>query len=230
MRSTRHASGRVSRASGVFVALMAAGITCNALALESMTDGDLSTSTGQDGIGLQLELRINADQYGNALTSGNPGDRGMLAANAADFTNCGSTTNFSSTGCRMAMKFANQSNGGGEWLVLKNFYGRIVMPLRYVDSGFTPSSSTPYVDLNRFKDKNGVPLLASPNNIPLVNVSYPKEIEVWNLNIGGIAMEHGATGYLNNTGGSVGGMRISNSTPNLPATIGIHGSIGIFGF
>ena len=104
------------------------------------------------------------------------------------------------------------------------------MPLIYIDAGLTPSAATPYVDLNRFKDKNGVPLLASPNNIPLVQVSYPKDIEIWNLTIGGISMEHGATGYLNADSSTVGGIKISNSAPNLPATINMQGSIGIFGF
>lgn len=216
------------------LAIAASCLTLNVMALETMADAELSSATGQEGIGLQMELRINSDQFGNALTSGNPGDRGMLAANAADFTNCGSTSNFSSTGCRLALKFANQNNGNpgdlGEWLVLKNFYGRIVMPLIYIDAGLTPNAATPYVDLSRFKDKNGAPLLASPNNIPLVQISYPKDIEIWNLTIGGISMEHGATGYLNADSSTVGGIKISNSAPNLPATINMQGSIGIFGF
>jgi hypothetical protein len=207
------------------------GVAVNAVALESMADAEMAAATGQEGIGLQMELRINADQYGRALTASSVGnDRPLIAANSANFANCGSTTNFSSTGCRLALKFANQNNGGGEWLVAKNFYGRIVMPLIHVDSGVTPSAATSYVDLSRFKDKNGVPLLASPNNIPVVNISYPKEIEVWNLTIGGLSMEHGADGYLKNDGGSVGGLRISNSVPDMPATISLQGSIGIFGF
>lgn len=220
---------RGARALSLALAVLSV-LPMSARALESMSDGDMSAATGQEGIGLQMELRINSDQYGRALTVANPGDRGMLAANSADFANCGSSTNFSSTGCRLALKFANQNNDGGEWLVAKNFYGRIVMPLVYVDSGFTPTNASQYVDLNRFKDKNGAPLLASPNGIPLVNVSFPKEIEVWNLTIGGLSMEHGADGYLKNDGGSVGGIRISNSAPNLPAIISLQGSIGVFGF
>lgn len=230
MRNNPGFSILAKRAGRALVVAVFGGVAFQAAALESMTDGDMAAATGQEGIGLQMELRINSDQFGQALTASNPGDRGMLAANSADFANCGSTTNLSSTGCRLALKFANQNNGSGEWLVAKNFYGRIVMPLIYVDSGFTPASSTSYADLNRFKDKNGAPLLASPNNIPVVNVSFPKEIEVWNLTIGGLAMEHGADGYLKNDNSSVGGIKISNSSPNLPATIGLQGSIGIYGF
>lgn len=195
-----------------------------AMALEALPDAALSATTGQEGIGMQMELRINADDKGQPLT--NP----SLAANASDFTNCGSLTNFSSTGCRFALKYANRNDGGGEWLVAKNYYGRIFMPLIYIDSGYTPVAASSYADLDRFKDKNGTPLLATPNNIPLVKVSYPKEIEIWNLTIGGLSMEHGATGYLNASNKSVGGIKISNSVPNLPATISLQGSIGIYGF
>lgn len=199
------------------------------LAMESLGDSEMATATGQEGIALQFELRINADQFGNALTPTNVGDRGLLVVNPGDFTNCGSTTNFSSTGCRQAIKYANQDNGGGEWLVLKNFYGRLNMPLIHIDSGYTPAAATSYVDLNRFKDRNGVPLLASPNNIPVVNFSYPQEIEL-SLTVGGISMEHGATGYLNADSSSVGGLKISNSEPNMPAVIDLQGTIGVFGF
>nr|MBP8853102.1 hypothetical protein [Moraxellaceae bacterium] len=59
------------------VAIAALCLALNVTALETMADAELSSATGQEGIGLQMELRINSDQYGNALTSGNPGDRGM---------------------------------------------------------------------------------------------------------------------------------------------------------
>lgn len=195
-----------------------------AVAIEPLSDEALASATGQEGIGMQLELRINTDANGQPLT--NP----PLAANAGEFANCNSLTNFSSPGCRLALKFANRNDGGGEWLVAKNYYGRLVIPLAFLDSGFTSAVSTPYADLDRFKDKNGVPLLATPNNIPYLKLSFPKELEIWNMTIGGLAIEYGATGYLSANNRSVGGIKISNSAPNLPATIDFKGSIGIFGF
>lgn len=196
-------------------------------AMDAMPDAELSTATGQDGIAAQFEVRINTDGNGNPLTNTT-----VLSsvANASDYTNCASLTNLSSTGCRLALKFANHNDNGGEWLVAKNFYGRIVMPLVYIDSGNTPASPSAYADLDRFKDKNGAPLLATPNNIPLVKISYPKEIEIWNLTIGGLGIEYGASGYLNNANKSFGGVKIGNSVPSMPATINAQGSIGIFGF
>lgn len=210
---------------GLMVGLM---FTSAVMAWEVLPDAALSETTGQEGIGLQIELRINANAAGQPLTL--PADL-TLAANPTDYANCGSLTNFSSTGCRLALQFANRLDNGGEWLVAKNFYGRILWPLMYVDSGTTPATASPYVDLDRFKDKNGTPLIASPNSIPYVSLSYPKEIEIWNMTIGGLSIEYGATGYLNNAGNkSVGGIKISNSVPGLPATVNFQGSIGIYGF
>ena len=196
-----------------------------ALALEPMADGDLSRTTGQEGIAMFAELRINADTNGNPLTGS-----GMLAANSTAFTNCGSLTNFSSTGCRMALKFANRNDNGGEWLVLKNFYGTVKIPLMYIGSAYTPASPTPYQNLDRFKDENGVPLLASPHGIAALQIEFPQDIELWNVTIGGMSVEYGATGYLNNTNASFGGVKISNSVPNTPALISAQGKMTIYGF
>lgn len=207
------------------LALLALLAPAPALALEPLADGDLAQTTGQEGIAMFAELRINADTNGTPLTGA-----GMLAANPAAFTNCGSLTNFSSTGCRMALKFANRNELSGEWLVLKNFYGTLKVPLMYINSSFTPASPTPYQNLDRFKDENGVPLLASPYGIAALQVEFPQDIEMWNVTIGGMAIEYGASGYLNNTNGSFGGIKISNSVPNTPALITAQGTMSIFGF
>lgn len=181
-----------------------------------------------------MEMRINADAQGKPLT--NP----TLAANKADFANCGSLTNLSSPGCRLAISFQNRNDTNGDpiWLVFKNYYGRQYFPAIFLDSGITPNSASPYADLDRFKDQNGVPLLASPNNIPYLKFSAPKALEIWNMTVGGLAIEYGPTGYLNANNKNVGGIKISNSAgvidaggnSNLPATINIQGSVGLFGF
>lgn len=215
------------------IVLIASMCSTSAFALDVMSDDSLSATTGQEGIGLLMEMRINADEQGKPLL--NP----SLAANNTDFANCGSLTVFSSTGCRLAMSFQNRNNGGNPiWLVFKNYYGRQYLPAIYLDSGITPSSATAYADLDRFKDKDGVPLLASPNNIPYLKFSAPKDLEIWNMTVGGLAIEYGATGYLNANNKTVGGIKISNSAgvidangnSNLPATVSIKGSVGLFGF
>lgn len=221
----------------VFKLLMVLGVTAAsvtpALALDVMSDDSLSATTGQEGIGLLMEMRINADEQGKPLTAP------TLAANASDFTNCGNLNNFSSPGCRLAISFQGRNSGGNPiWLVFKNYYGRQFFPAIFLDSGITPASASPYADLDRFKDQNGVPLLASPNNIPYLKFSAPKDLEIWNMTVGGLAIEYGATGYLNTNNKSVGGIKISNSAgvidangnSNLPATVSIKGSVGLFGF
>lgn len=206
------------------LALAALLAPASAFALEAMSDGDLSQQSGQEGIAMFAELRINADTNGQPLTSPS------LAANPTAFGTCGSLTSFSSTGCRLALKFANRNDNGGEWLVAKNFYGTIKIPLMYIGAGKTPLAPTAYEDLDRFKDENGQPLLASPHGIAALQVEFPEEIEIWNLTIGGLSVEYGATGYLNDDKPIVAGIKISNSIPNTPALISAQGRMSIYGF
>lgn len=206
------------------LALLALLAPAPVFALEAMSDGDLSQHSGQEGIAMFTELRINADTNGQPLTSPS------LVANPTAFTNCGSLTNFSSTGCRMALKFANRNDLSGEWLVAKNFYGTIKVPLMYIGASKTPLAPTPYEDLDRFKDENGQPLLASPHGIAALQVEFPEDIEIWNLTIGGLSIEYGASGYLNDAKPVVAGIKISNSIPNTPALISAQGRMSIYGF
>lgn len=195
-----------------------------ALAMEPMADDDLADETGQQGVAMFVDFRVNADATGQPLTA--PG----AAANPGDFTNCGSLTNFSSTGCRLAVKFANRTTAGGIWLVAKNFYGRVNIPLMHIGATTTPLAATPYENLDRFKDENGAPLLASPHGIAALEISFPEEIEMWNVTIGGLSVEYGATGYLTNAKPTFAGIKISNSAPNSPALINAQGTMSIYGF
>lgn len=193
------------------------GCTSMALALEPMNTTELADITGREGINIALELRINTDENGDPITSG------------ANYTNCGSTTNFSSTGCRLALQYANRLAGGGEWVVLKNFYGRINIPSIYLDASRTPAASTAYQDLDRFRDEDGVPLLSSPNDVPAVAFTFPRGIEL-ELNAG-LAVEFGATGYLNNTASTpYMSVKVANTNPNLPAQLTVEGTMRWYGF
>lgn len=206
------------------LALVALLAPAPVFALEAMSDGELSTHSGQEGVAMFMELRLNADTNGQPLTSPS------MAANSSDFANCGSLADYSSTGCRLALNFANRNDLSGEWLVLKNFYGTAKIPLMYIGATKTPAAPTAYEDLDRFKDENGVPLLASPHDSAALQVEFPEDIEIWNLTIGGLSIEYGATGYLNNAKPSFGGLKISNSVPNTPALISAQGRMSIYGF
>lgn len=195
-----------------------------AVALEPLQDADLSEETGRQGIAMFIDFRINADALGQPLTAP------ATTANPAAFANCGSLSDFSSTGCRLAVKFANRNDNGGEWLVAKNIYGRINIPLMHIGAGYNPTTATPYENLDRFKDESGAPQIASPHGSAALQVSFPQEIELWNVTVGGFGIEYGATGYMNNDKPSFGGIKISNSSPNMPALINAQGTMSIYGF
>lgn len=209
----------------LLVALSTIISASGAWALQAMPDEELGAVEGQIGIALQFELRVNADEFGQALTS--PSE----AANPSAFTNCASLSNFSSTGCRLALQFANRTiDNGGEWLVAKNFYGRMYFPKIHLGGGRTPVAATIHEDLDRFKDDSGTPLLASPSDIPALLVEFPGGIEMWNVTIGGLSIEYGATGYLNNVNTPFAGVKIANTAPNTPAFIDTQGTVTVFGF
>lgn len=201
---------------GLCGALLACVFSAPVLALEPLSEMELEQVTGREGISLGLEIRVNTDANGNPLNSG-------------DFTGCDTTTNFAATACRFALKYANRDAGGGEWIVAKNFYGILKMPAVYLDATRTPASGTSYTDLSRFEDASGSPLLASPNDLPAMQVSFPQTVD-FALNLGGLTAEYGATGYLNNANAPFGGIQIGNSAPDTPAQIDFGGTMSVFGF
>lgn len=185
----------------------------SAVAMEELSQDELSGVTGQEGIRLGLELRMNTDENAQPITAG------------TGFTNCGSTTNLTSTSCRLAIQFANRVD---EWVVFKNFSAYLNAPAIYLDAARTPVAATPYEDLERFRDENGVPLLASPHDIPNIAFTFPEPIQL-GITIGGISVEYGATGYLNANSNSFMGLKIGN-TDGGPAVLNAEGTMQWYGF
>lgn len=191
-------------------------LSAAASSMEELGVDELSAVTGQEGIRVGLELRMNTNANAQPITSG------------TTFANCASTTNFSSTGCRMALKFANREDGGGEWVVFKNFSAYLNAPAIYLDATRTPAAATAYEDLDRFRDENGVPLLASPHDIPNIALTFPEPIELA-ITIGGINIEYGATGYLNNANAPFMGIKVGNVDGGA-AVINAEGTMQWYGF
>lgn len=185
----------------------------SAVAMEELSQDELSGVTGQEGIRLGLELRMNTDENAQPITAG------------TGFTNCGSATNLTSTSCRLAIQFANRVD---EWVVFKNFSAYLNAPAIYLDAARTPVAATPYEDLERFRDENGVPLLASPHDIPNIAFTFPEPIQL-GITIGGISVEYGATGYLNPNSNSFMGLKVGN-TDGGPAVLNAEGSMQWYGF
>ena len=179
--------------------------------MEPLDRSEMDEVRGQEGIAVEMELRANADAEGQPL---NP--------------DC--ATSLAPTDCRLALQFTGRED---EWIVLKGFYGAVNIPEAHIDSATTPPAATTHEDLSRFEDEQGVPLLATPHDLPVLQVSFPEDIEIWNLTISGASIEYddGSTpGFERNELGSFLGVEISNTIPDQPARITAEGKAYIYGF
>jgi hypothetical protein len=82
--------------------------------LAPVSNDDLDEVSGQAGIAIALDMRLNADANGNKLAF----------------------CNTSPTECRLATSLNNRGTAGvnQEWLVWKGFYGRIFVPYLTLDA------------------------------------------------------------------------------------------------
>lgn len=183
--------------------------------LAPLEESGLGSVTGQAGIALDLESRINADSTGAALAS---------------LDNCVNTIK-----CNIALNINNRNDGGGEWLVLKDSFARMKVRNLYLDSALLPSTNTTYANANAFRDGNNNCLIAGcdPRNLQAMQISFPEsnnnvDIEL-NATIGRVAVEYGAAGYSQDQKGSFLGLRITD-TQQRAARIDLDGKAYIFGF
>lgn len=207
--------------------------------LESLDDGALSDVTGREGIAVDMDLYLNSNPAAGA-SNGQP---------LASLGGCTGTT--SANGCRIALQFNNRLNAGGEWLVLKDVYGSMLIRNLFIDGAFSPLAASSYADSNRFLSAAGVclPNIATAAascasavlNKPMLQMSFQSAQAVGgnyttfepdlqlHLNIGRMAVEYGATGYANDNRGSFMGILISD-TQQLRARADIDGRIFLTGF
>lgn len=197
--------------------LLFAGLSATAQAgMEPLSGEEMDLVTGQNGIAFEWDLQVN--------TLAGTGTPAAICTSGADKTQC-----------RLAMKFANREEAGGEWLVWKNFSGRLYFSRFNLDAYTSPAGATAYADASRFVDGLGSPV--SPYGKPGLKVSFPESLKIYNLRIGGMAVEYG-TGLAANTGfradpldtRSFIGLAINNSVSGQPATLAMDGYISVFGF
>src|SRR5690606_28074905 len=110
-----------ARISALFVLL---SLSAWAFGMQALDEEALGNVTGQEGIALDLELRQNADADGNPLAS---------------LGNCSGVGN----PCLLGVQFNNRTDLGGEWLMIKDFYGVIRMNDLWLDGADTPASASP---------------------------------------------------------------------------------------
>lgn len=212
-----------------FFVLLVLPLNVWATGLQPMDEEALGNVTGQEGIALDLELRQNADANGNPLAS---------------LDDCSGVGN----PCLMAVQFNNRTDLGGEWLMIKDFYGVIRMNDLWLDGADTPSSASPYSNPEIFRNGAGTCLLNSqpgciPNNVPALMMHFPgdydtfeEDIEIF-LNIGRMSVQYGANGFLPASDDDksflslrISDLRTSSGVPNPPAVIDIDGGIKLIGF
>lgn len=192
---------------------------------QPLSDQDLSAVSGQSGIALDLELRVNTDENGSPLSS---------------LGGCSGVGN----PCVLAVQFNNRDSGGGEWLVLKDYYGFMRLNNFYLDADTMPSVDGNYANPSRFYDESGTACLSSGtfpdcnvNGSAAMKMSFPglssvfeDDIE-WHLNIGRMAIQYGTDGFLaaNDNNKSFLGLRITDMNQTM-ARIDVDGSISLLGF
>lgn len=207
------------------VGLLGLSLTALADLSKPLSDQDLSEVSGQSGIALDLELRVNADESGSPLSSLN------------SCTGAGNP-------CLLAVQFNNRDSGGGEWLVLKDYYGFMKLNNFYLDSDTMPLVDGNYANPSRFYNEDGTACLSggtypncNVNGSAAMKMSFPgfsnvfeDDIE-WHLNIGRVAVQYGANGFLaaNDNNKSFLGVRISDMSQTM-ARIDVDGSISLLGF
>ncbi|MDF1780443.1 MAG: hypothetical protein P1U67_04025 [Alcanivoracaceae bacterium] len=191
--------------------------------LQALDEDALSGITGQSGIALDLELRINADATGAPLAS---------------LSNCTGVGN----PCVMGIQFNNRGSGGGEWLMLKDYYGIMKINSLHLDGAYTPGAASPYTNHSRFYNQSGTDCLTSgtfpncaENGQAVFAMSFagsPAIFEddiLWHLNVGRMAIEYGPTGYDNDTNGSFLGLRVTDLNQTM-ARIDVDGTLTLSGF
>lgn len=216
------------RARALFLLLPLSGW---AMGLQPLDEETLGNVTGQEGIALDLELRQNADANANPLTS---------------LDGCSGVGN----PCLLAVQFNNRTDLGGEWLMIKDFYGLMRLNDLWLDGADTPAGASPYSNPAIFRNGAGACLLGGsnaasciPNDVPALMMHFPgtyaefeEDIEIF-LNIGRMSVQYGSEGFLavNDDNKSFLSLRVSDlrtsiAIPNAPAVIDIDGGIKLTGF
>mgnify|MGYP005848631117 CR=1 FL=1 len=224
------AQGLMLQFYAVTLLLMAlASTSLHAGGLQALDDQQLAAVVARDGAALDLEVRINTDADGNPLASLN---------------NCAGVGN----PCVLALQFDNRLSGGGEWLVLKDFYTIMRINDLLIDGTETPNSSSAFADPRRFLSQDGQTCLtgqgsggASPtctaNGLLALKLGFPDSGSAFNadielaLNIGRASVQFGPEGFLpsSDNGRSFLGLRINDRIHDT-GQIRVGGSMSMFGF
>ncbi len=233
----------------VGVSFCATGVGAENIGLQAMSDDDMELVAAQQGIALDMELRINAKADGEPVDS-------------SECPTVGGLTGGSS--CRLAIGLSDRMDGDGMWIVMKSYRGIIKLNNIRLDASSFGGSSThrnlpamggydpnnkPALQLTAGKWATALATSSSAYNIYLNTPDYTDFTAA--LSIDRLSAEYdsgGQPGYLrNDIAGAALAMRMAhgiglvpdpNNPPdvmvgpytNEPARIRLDGRLQIHGF
>lgn len=175
--------------------------------MQPLNEKEMGSVAGQDGVAFEWDMRINA------LEDGSPDPQ------------------LSNVERRLAISLAERD---GEWIVLKDMSGRINFPTFHLDAFEAPLSPSPYADTGRFEAIDGS--VTTPYGSPHLLLTFPEDIEFWDVRIGGVAVEFddpgGDPGFLQDPldENSFLSLGLNNAVPGEPGTLAAEGRVTVFGF
>lgn len=168
----------------LFMAFYASTAMAEMVALDNQ---DMAAVTGQSGIAMSLEMRLNAD--------------------AAGVSRCGAAIPLLE--CRVALSFNNRGTAGvnQEWLVLKGVSGRIYIPYVALDA-----STITYVADNGSSVTKPATMISMNNSAPLSDGTI---MRITNFTVSSISVETDTAstkGYMAPSEAGFMGIKIDDSS------------------
>lgn len=229
----------------------------HAVDLQPLSDDEMGSVTGQEGVLVSLEYYYNSNPATNggallgSAAAGTLGDGGCSGPNGS--------SSLTDMDCRLAIQLENRND---EWLVIKNGYASIVVNRLSLDASTlgesvaTGTSYSAFFNQSKFEAVGGACLLGTGNcntgyidNMPAVRTHYPETAGSYNPGNGtstgyndvrlgvyyeGMAIEFNSApgvqdGWQQNVNGSFLGLNIADNN-GAQAGIAFGGDFYMYGF
>lgn len=128
---------------------------CMAQSLQALTEEEMGSVTGQEGILISLDYYYNSEKTDDPATNGQ-----ALPGFCATPGTAGSLANMN---CRLAIQIANHED---HWVVVKNGHASISVKRLSLDAAFlgdASSAASSEVNLAKFQDSSGTCLIGAGN-------------------------------------------------------------------
>jgi len=230
----------------------------HAVDLQPLSDDEMGSVTGQEGVLVSLEYYYNSNPATNGDALLGSGSAGTLGDGGCSGPN--GSSSLADMDCRLAIQLENRSD---EWLVIKNGYASIVVNRLSLDASTlgesvaTGAGYSTFFNQGKFEAVDGITcLLGAGNcntgyidNMPAVRTHYPETAGSYNPGDGtstgyndvrlgiyyeGMAIEFNSApgvqdGWQQNVNGSFLGLNIADNN-SAQAGIAFGGNFYMYGF